>query len=418
MSRFLWTQKQHTGPKPRFTHSIAFDADHAHTVLFGGDASGGHVFDDTWGWDGEHWTQLADIGPSARSGHAMAYDNVRKRVVLFGGVSREGHRDTWEWNGEEWTQVADDGPVARFAHAMVFDSSRNRVVLFGGQTPETRMLDDTWEWDGEVWTQVEDTGPPARRGCAATYDDARKRFVLFGGDAGQASFGDTWEWNGTVWTGVADFGPEPRTAAAMAFKGDRVALFGGVGSMQPEVQPQLFGNTWEWDGTHWTQRQDIGPAGRWAHAMVFDSIRDAVVIFGGAAVFPLEAPEKIFGDTWEHIEQTTGQPPPPSGGDLESFVIQPATVRQGERATGIVTLGKGFPQADVLLTPDPRVQFLFDPPVVDQHPGIHLNFPPGTQTLQFRFRDQPGSPVPLNVPITIRADFGNSSLTASIIITQ
>jgi hypothetical protein len=153
--------------------------------------------------------------------------------------------------------------------------------------------------------------------------------------------------------------------------------------------------------------------------MVFDSVRGAVVIFGGAAVFPLETPEKIFGDTWEHIEGATGPPPPPPSGELESFVIQPATVRRGERATGIVTLAKVFPaQVIVLLTPDPNVQLLFDPPAVDEHPGIHLTFPPGTQTLQFRFRDQPGSPIPLNVPIPIKADSANSSLTASVIMTQ
>jgi hypothetical protein len=393
---------------------MAFDADHAQTVLFGGDALGGQLFDDTWGWDGEHWTQLADIGPSARSGHAMAYDSVRKRVVLFGGVSREGHRDTWEWNGQEWTQVADDGPAARSGHALAFDSARSRVVLFGGQTPEAKMLGDTWEWDGEVWTQVEDTGPPARKSCAATYDSARKRFVLFGGDSGKAGFGDTWEWNGTLWTAVADFGPEPRTAAAMAFKGDHVALFGGVTSLQPEGQPQVFGNTWEWDGKHWTQRQDIGPAARWAHAMVFDTNAGAAIIFGGAPVFPLDAPEKLFGDTWVHAEGGSGQTPPPSGGDLASFVIQPATVRRGERATGTVTLGKVFQTpVDVLLTPDPRAHLIFDPPSVD----MHLKFPPGTQTLQFRFRDIPNSPVP-DGPFPITAAFGNSSLTATVTISQ
>jgi hypothetical protein len=93
-------------------------------------------------------------------------------------------------------------------------------------------------------------------------------------------------------------------------------------------------------------------------------------------------------------------------------------VRQGERATGIVTLGKALQTpVDVGLVPDANVQLLFDPPVVKNNMGIFLKFPPGTQTLQFRFRDQPGSQIPLNVPIQIKAAFGNSSLTASVIMT-
>jgi Galactose oxidase, central domain len=418
MSKFLWTQKQDTGPRPRLAHGMAFDASHAQVILFGGDASGGQLFDDTWEWDGKHWTQVSDIGPSSRSGHAMAYDSVRKRVVLFGGLARENLRATWEWNGEDWTEMANDGPAARFAHAMAFDSARNRVVLFGGEGSGNKMLGDTWEWDGEVWTQVEDTGPGARKSCAAAYDTTRNRFVLFGGDSGKDGLGDTWEWNGTLWTAVADFGPEPRTAAAMAFKGDRVALFGGVGSTEPGAQPQVFGNTWEWDGTHWTQRQDIGPDARWGHAMAFDTIRDVVVIFGGAPVFPPGAPGTLFGDTWEHAEHAGGQPPPPPGGDLESFVIDPPSVVRGQRATGTVTLSDVRPiPASVLLTPDPNAQLLFDPPVEDRHPGFFLNIPPGTRSLQFRFRDQPGAPNPGNVPIPITAKFGNSTLTATITFT-
>lgn len=77
---------------------------------------------------------------------------------------------------------------------------------------------------------------------------------------------------------MAVFGPEPRTGAAMVFKQDRVALFGGLASAKPGVLSQVFGNTWKWDGTHWTQRQDIGPGPRWSHAMAFDSTRRRIVI--------------------------------------------------------------------------------------------------------------------------------------------
>jgi hypothetical protein len=50
---------------------------------------------------------------------------------------------------------------------------------------------------------------------------------------------------------------------------------------------------WSFDGTHWTQVQDIGPAPRSAHAVTFDSTRGAVVLFGGDG-------GTLLGDTWEH----------------------------------------------------------------------------------------------------------------------
>jgi hypothetical protein len=86
MPRFLWTQKQDIGPKPRSGHALAFDAARGRIVLFGGDAAGS-LFNDTWEWDAENWTQVADSGPSARQGLAMAYDTSRQRIVLFGGES-------------------------------------------------------------------------------------------------------------------------------------------------------------------------------------------------------------------------------------------------------------------------------------------------------------------------------------------
>ena len=77
--------------------------------------------------------------------------------------------------------------------------------------------------------------------------------------------------------------------------------------------------TWEWTGKHWTLRQDIGPSARTGHAMAFDRVRSRVVLFGGTA------PERPtpFGDTWEHVDTTTGILPP----DLGPFDVwvQPAS---------------------------------------------------------------------------------------------
>jgi hypothetical protein len=80
--------------------------------------------------------------------------------------------------------------------------------------------------------------------------------VLFGGADGNNLLNETWEWDGTEWTQVADTGPLPRGHHDMVFDSEkkRTVLFGGA-----DFVSQIFNDTWEWDGKFWTQRQDMGP---------------------------------------------------------------------------------------------------------------------------------------------------------------
>jgi hypothetical protein len=67
-----------------------------------------------------------------------------------------------------------------------------------------------------------------------------------------------------------------------------IVLFGG------RTFVAKFGDSWSFDGIHWTQVQDIGPGPRGSHALTFDSTRGAVVLFGG------QGADAVLGDTWEH----------------------------------------------------------------------------------------------------------------------
>jgi hypothetical protein len=65
------------------------------------------------------------------------------------------------------------------------------------------------------------------------YDPARGVSVLFGGMlANGLNSGETWEWNGTVWTQRAIAGPRARYFPAMAYDAVRggMLLFGGYTS--------------------------------------------------------------------------------------------------------------------------------------------------------------------------------------------
>lgn len=403
VARFLWTQKQDIGPMPRIGHAMTYDANRGRIVLFGGNPLSSGLLNDTWEWDGENWTQMADMGPLARSGCAMAYDIERSRVVLFGGAA-DGLivGDTWEWDGVDWTQVADSGPAPRVGHAIVYDSARDRVVMFGGASASLDVFRDTWQWNGVEWTQQEDTGPSARKAHALAYDRVRERITLFGGDDGtNRGLRDTWEWDGATWTQVSNFGPDPCFGAAMVFKGDKVALYGGIDSFRPgPPPPRVFGNTWEWDGKHWTQRQDIGPGPRWNHAMAYDSTRGCIVLFGGVPVFnpdgnPPLPPDRLLGDTWEHSE------PLPTVA-LESLVLSPPLVSSQSPSTlvtGTITLTGPAPaggSAVIVSVPAPLVPL----PAVVVIPG-------GATVGQFEFTV---SSVPF-VGLPIVVELGASSKT-------
>jgi hypothetical protein len=175
---------------------------------------------------------------------------------------------------------------------MTYDSDRKRTILFGG-SPGNGLFGDTWEWNGDLWTQVEDIGPSPRALPAMTYDKLRQRVVVFGGNvstdgAAPAGNGDTWEWDGQAWAQVADSGPGARFGTALAYDSVRqlVVLFGGANATAS------FSDTWEWDGTNWTQVADTGPSQRNGHSMCYDDVRGRVVLFGGGL--------KGENDTWEY----------------------------------------------------------------------------------------------------------------------
>src|SRR5262249_10263591 len=124
------------------------------------------------------------------------------------------------------------------------------------------------------------------------YDLLRQRVVLFGGApsiTGSGAFGDTWEWDGTNWTQQQPAtAPPARSSAAMTFdlQRNRVVLFGGGGTT-------FLGDTWEWDGAVWTQPSTSGPPARSGPAMSFTP-SGRVILFGGYNLV-----DDYLADTWE-----------------------------------------------------------------------------------------------------------------------
>jgi hypothetical protein len=178
---------------------------------------------------------------------------------------------------------------------MAFDVVRRRAVLFGGNNGST-FLNDTWEYDGITWIQANPSvSPPNRFEHTMVFDSARSRVVLFGGQGpgvGQHR-NDTWEWDGTTWTQrMTPVSPTLRTFNGLAYDSgrDRVVMFGGYFAVGTAAN-----DTWEHDGSTWVQRSPATvPVGRHRLAMEYDSARGRTIMYAG-----FHFGFATYADTWE-----------------------------------------------------------------------------------------------------------------------
>ncbi len=305
-------------PSARDRHTMAYDSTKGVVVLFGGYDDITLTCSDTWEWDGDNWTDVSPSGtagvdfPYGRVEAALAFDSTRNVAVLFGGDNADYVCDTWEWDGGNWSNVSPSGtegvdyPPARSNHAMAFDPVRGVVVLFGGDNDD--YLGDTWEWDGDNWSNVSPSGtagtdfPTARCNHAMAFDSSANAVVLYGGYYGFVD-SEVWQWDGTTWTDVSPGGvegvdyPPTRRRHSVAYDSIRgvLVIFGGDdGALR-------YDDTWEWNGSSWTETATTGtagvdyPAGRGFTGMGYDSGRGVVVLFGGYVTATYWSDE-----TWEY----------------------------------------------------------------------------------------------------------------------
>ncbi len=205
-------------------------------------------------------------------------------VVIFAGDGPDLLKDTWEWSSGTWNEKKVSGPPTRYEHQLA--SLGKKIVLFGGEVG-SQELGDTWEWDGAAWTEKKIMGPPprSRHAMASLGAGGGTKIVLYGGmGTGSGQLDDTWEYDGTAWTEKKIPGPHAFDGMAIAALADKIVLFDGF----PMVPV-----TWEYDGTAWTSKKLPGPSSRVYASMA--TLGGKVVLFGGetdANHYP--------NDTWEY----------------------------------------------------------------------------------------------------------------------
>lgn len=240
------------------------------------------------------------VAPSPRSGALMAFDLLNNRTLLFGG---NWSNEFWSYANGVWTQLTPavlPGPRARANLAT--NPLTGATVMYGGQGgSHPNSIDETWVFDGTVWSQVTSPVTPGGRVFhAMAYDLGRQVFVLYGGRRDifnpMQVLGETWEFDGTVWSqSFASPAPPALLDAAMAYHPQlgKVMLFGGT-----DWNGAAQDGTWTFDGTSWTQVNTTGvrPPARAACQLVPVLGRNVLTLVGGRDPQTLV----IHNETWEH----------------------------------------------------------------------------------------------------------------------
>jgi hypothetical protein len=194
------------------------------------------------GRDGTDWT-LVDpgTGPARRFNHAMAYDRARQEILMFGGVDENlnFYPDTWVWTGAQWVlRQASGGPGPRSDFGMAYDPVNAEIVISSGYEGQN----DMWGWNGSTWTQkfpFHLPSPSSNHFVQMAYDERLQRTVLLMDNYPSAP--QTWMWNGADWTQLNPTqNPAPRVAGGIVYDGVRqqILLFGG------DALPTNLTDTW------------------------------------------------------------------------------------------------------------------------------------------------------------------------------
>ncbi len=118
--------------------------------------------------------------------------------------------------------------------------------------------------------------PAAIERQTIAYHEPSERVVLINGLS--AANNNTWIFDGAAWMELAIAGPSVRFSSQMVYDSVReeCVLFGGTSGSSS------LGDTWIWNGVSWTERVIAGPSPRNRHGMAFDSVRGEIVLFGGS----------------------------------------------------------------------------------------------------------------------------------------
>jgi hypothetical protein len=281
------------------------------------------------------WTALEPSGaPNTRDGVSAIYDHESNRIVMFGNDSEGEQDDVWSLSLAPqlaWTalrHVRGPFPALSYRSAAVFDDAHDRVVLTADGDVWALPQDGSGDW---VHLEAGGTPPGNRSGATALYDPVRKRLLLFGGFTGGPIGGSEEVWalsltDSTTWSRLTPIGTTPpvREKPVVVYDSlhDRAVMFGGAGSTYLNDLWELsLEPTPEWR----LLASAAAPTPRGSHSGIYDPVRDRLLVFGGGTY------GGDLNDTWAlplsgalTWTQLTPDGAPPAPRDLAASVYDSA----------------------------------------------------------------------------------------------
>ena len=180
---------------------------------------------------------------------------------------------------------------------MVYDSTHDLGIMFGGY--DGQYYDDTWiyNYTENSWTNMNPTTRPSRRASSSmVYDSTQDQVILYGGvyidynlEEPIITYNDLWIYNysNNAWTEMNPMiNPGPMYRHSMVYDSihDQVILFGGMYANYEINRYVYYNETWiyTYSNNLWTNMNTTEkPSSRYSTSIVYDFTRDCIILFGG-----------------------------------------------------------------------------------------------------------------------------------------
>ena len=275
-------------------------------------------------YNGSAWTEIADINTTrdAISGAGIYTDSL-----VYGGDAPPTTGKTEFWNGSSWTEISDMATARQYFGSAGTNSSAALAFANVGISAATE------EWDapatfnqqvegqlffnstanafketisdvpGATWASMTASSTPRfGAGGAGTQTEA----LIFSGAGGSPTVNrpQTEFWNGSSWTELNDMNQGRYLSAKTSFGTVYTAALAATGYTYTSPA-QNIANVETWDGTSWTEVNDVNSARRGAGA---GGTSTSGIIGGGYTTSITDLAETWNGSSWTEVsELNTGR---------------------------------------------------------------------------------------------------------------
>ena len=289
---------------------------------------------DTESWNGSSWTTLSSSSNTNIEAEGAGSCGTQTDALLFGGSiydSSGPSARTEAWNGSTWTEVGGDLATGRSIGADSGTGSTSAMLAGGSSgttateqwttsfTPTTLVKitegqlffnstanafkETISDVPGAAWASITASNTPRfGLGGAGTQTEA----LIFSGAGGSptANRPQTEHWNGSSWTELNDLNLGRYHSAKTSFGTVYTAALAATGYTY--VSPaQNIANVESWDGTSWTEVNDVNSARRGAGA---GGTSTSGIIGGGYTTTITNLAETWNGSSWTEVsELNTGR---------------------------------------------------------------------------------------------------------------